>query len=178
MEWLTRLRRNRRAEFEELEIAQAISRARLIELFADPIPDVRLPGDPPAEATDAASATDSIAVVVPIEAPATAPITEADLPAPMGAGTASAPNAGDGIQAVVTMPAADAGVVCPTCSVVLDPPPRASRRCPVCRQRIVVRRRGGAVSLLTEAEAVAWDAARPVKRPAPDRPAKQGIAPG
>lgn len=41
--------------------------------------------------------------------------------------------------------------VCPYCAVALDPPPARSRRCPSCRQSIVVRRVDGRTVLLAEA---------------------------
>lgn len=64
-------------------------------------------------------------------------------------------------------------VACPYCGVALVPPPPRTRLCPSCRQRIVVRRVGGATSYLTQSAAAvaiaeqrrvaderAWSAAR------------------
>jgi len=42
---------------------------------------------------------------------------------------------------------------CPYCSKVLDPPPKGSRKCPICREKIVMRRH----KLLTESQASAFD---------------------
>ena len=42
-------------------------------------------------------------------------------------------------------------VTCPSCGVVLDPPPVRNRRCPACRQPIVVRRTDGRTVYLAEA---------------------------
>ncbi len=65
------------------------------------------------------------------------------------------------------------GLSCPSCAVLLDPPPVRNRLCPRCRQPIVVRRVDGRLALLTEAavqvfeaehqramDAHAWTAAR------------------
>jgi hypothetical protein len=41
-------------------------------------------------------------------------------------------------------------VACPYCAILLDPPPARSRRCPRCRQPIVVRRVGGRPVYLAE----------------------------
>lgn len=51
---------------------------------------------------------------------------------------------------------------CPYCGVVIDPPPARSRKCPDCRERIVVRTRrsDGAKVLLTEADAADFDEQR------------------
>ncbi len=42
---------------------------------------------------------------------------------------------------------------CPYCLKIIDPPPKQSRRCPLCRGRMVMRRH----KLLTEQQAVAFD---------------------
>jgi hypothetical protein len=47
---------------------------------------------------------------------------------------------------------------CPSCAVLLDPPPTASRRCPSCRSRIVVKRLQGGVLYLTDTAAAALEA--------------------
>ena len=44
-----------------------------------------------------------------------------------------------------------AGVRCPSCASLLDPPPERTRRCPYCREQIVVRRVDGRAVYLTEA---------------------------
>lgn len=49
---------------------------------------------------------------------------------------------------------------CPSCGILLDPPPGRSRRCPRCRERIVVRRRDGRLVLLAEAAVAVFDAER------------------
>jgi hypothetical protein len=49
---------------------------------------------------------------------------------------------------------------CPHCGCVLDPPPSGSRRCPECREQIVVRTREGQRFLLTPAGATRYDAER------------------
>ena len=40
---------------------------------------------------------------------------------------------------------------CPYCALLLDPPPESSRRCPRCRERIIVKRVDGRAIYLTEA---------------------------
>ncbi len=42
---------------------------------------------------------------------------------------------------------------CPYCMKIIDPPPKRSRRCPLCRERMVMRRH----KLLTESQAAAFD---------------------
>jgi hypothetical protein len=53
-----------------------------------------------------------------------------------------------------------AGVYCPYCASLLQPPPTATRRCPRCRQRIVVRRVGDRTIYLTEAAVPVFQAER------------------
>ncbi len=50
--------------------------------------------------------------------------------------------------------------VCPTCGFVLDPPPARDRRCPSCRQPIIVRRADGRIVLLTEGAVAIFDRER------------------
>jgi len=56
--------------------------------------------------------------------------------------------------------AAPAPVACPYCAGLLDPPPTASRRCPHCRQRVVVKRAEGRTIYLTEAAVPVFEAQR------------------
>ena len=49
---------------------------------------------------------------------------------------------------------------CPSCAVLLDPRPTASRRCRECRERIVVKRLEGGVLYLTAPAAAALEAAQ------------------
>jgi len=58
-------------------------------------------------------------------------------------------------------------VACPSCGVVLDPPPVRNRRCPSCRQPIVVRRLEGRTVYLAEAAVAVFEAER--KRQADER---------
>jgi hypothetical protein len=51
-------------------------------------------------------------------------------------------------------------VSCPYCALLLQPPPASSRRCPRCRQRIVVKRVDGRAVLLTEASVLVFNAER------------------
>ena len=53
-------------------------------------------------------------------------------------------------------------VACPYCGTVLDTPPKSSRKCPVCRDNIVVRTRrsDGTKLYLTENDAKVFDAER------------------
>lgn len=53
-----------------------------------------------------------------------------------------------------------AHVACPSCGLLLDPPPVSSRRCPRCRERIVVRRTEGRTVYLTEAAVTVFEAQR------------------
>lgn len=58
-------------------------------------------------------------------------------------------------------PAAEpAGLACPYCAYVIDPPPARNRRCPACRQEIIVRRVDGRVTLLTSAAVPIFEAER------------------
>jgi hypothetical protein len=52
------------------------------------------------------------------------------------------------------------GASCPYCAVLLQPPPEASRRCPRCRQRIVVKHVDRRAVYLTEAAVSVFDAER------------------
>lgn len=58
------------------------------------------------------------------------------------------------------VPTLAAGVACPNCGIALDPPPRSTRLCPSCRNRIVVRRSEGRVVYLTEAAVAIFEAER------------------
>ena len=51
-------------------------------------------------------------------------------------------------------------VACPHCGVVLDPPPKANRKCPDCREPIKVRTRDGAKLVFTPEGAVEYDRKR------------------
>ena len=57
-------------------------------------------------------------------------------------------------------PERPAPLACPYCAVLLDPPPARNRRCPGCRQAIVVRRVDGRLVLLTEAAVEVFEAER------------------
>jgi hypothetical protein len=49
---------------------------------------------------------------------------------------------------------------CPYCALLLQPPPKASRGCPRCRHRIIVKRVDGRAVYLTEAAVLSFDAER------------------
>lgn len=51
-------------------------------------------------------------------------------------------------------------VACPHCGVVLDPPPKANRKCPECREPIKVRTRNGEKLVFTPEGANAYDRKR------------------
>jgi len=53
-----------------------------------------------------------------------------------------------------------AALPCPSCAVLLDPPPVRNRLCPRCRQPIVVRHVDGRLALLTEAAVTIFEAER------------------
>lgn len=55
---------------------------------------------------------------------------------------------------------ADEAVACPSCGAPISPPPVRTRRCPSCRQAVVVRRAAGEYLRLTEAQAALFDAER------------------
>jgi hypothetical protein len=57
-------------------------------------------------------------------------------------------------------PAAPAAIACPSCARLVDPPPVRNRRCPHCREMIVVRRTGGRTVYLTEAAVEVFEAQR------------------
>lgn len=46
---------------------------------------------------------------------------------------------------------------CPHCGVVLDPPPKSNRKCPDCREQLVVRTRQGEKLVFTPAGAEQYD---------------------
>ena len=50
-------------------------------------------------------------------------------------------------------------IACPYCAALIDPPPR-TRRCPACRQPVIVRRTDGVAQYLTESSAAVRDAQR------------------
>ena len=52
------------------------------------------------------------------------------------------------------------GVACPSCGAWLVPPPRSSRRCPQCREPIIVRRTEGRTVYFTEAAVAVFEAER------------------
>jgi hypothetical protein len=49
---------------------------------------------------------------------------------------------------------------CPYCATLLDPAPQADRRCPRCRERIIVKRVDGRAVYLTEASVAVFEAER------------------
>jgi hypothetical protein len=55
-----------------------------------------------------------------------------------------------------------AAVACPYCGVILDPPPQRNRKCPACKESIIVRTRraDGAKVLLTAADGKEFDKQR------------------
>ncbi len=79
-----------------------------------------------------------------------------EVPGPAG-GTDVAPE-----EAAPPVPGAPPAtpVGCPSCAFLLDPPPTRNRRCPRCRQPIVVRRKDGRLVLLTEAAVLVFEAER------------------
>jgi len=58
------------------------------------------------------------------------------------------------------VPAAPAGIPCPSCARIVDPPPARARKCPHCRHLIVVRRTDGRTVYLTEAAVEVFEAER------------------
>jgi hypothetical protein len=65
-----------------------------------------------------------------------------------------------GVEPPSAVPQAQTGLACPSCAVLLDPPPARNRLCPRCRQPIVVRRVDGRLALLTEAAVEVFEAER------------------
>ena len=107
---------------------------------------------PPASAwsESVGPAPEAVGAPEPVSIAEHASDAEVDPPAEMDApgGDAALPDGSpdlDGAQAVAT------GVPCPSCAVILDPPPERTRRCPYCREQIVVRRVDGRAVYLTEA---------------------------
>ena len=64
------------------------------------------------------------------------------------------------VSAMPSTPTVAAVPYCPYCALRLDPPPRDSRRCTRCRQRIIVKRVDGRPVYLTEASVAVFDAER------------------
>jgi hypothetical protein len=58
------------------------------------------------------------------------------------------------------VPQRPTAVACPSCAVLLDPPPVRNRLCPQCRQPIVVRHVDGRLALLNEAAVRVFEAER------------------
>ncbi len=65
-----------------------------------------------------------------------------------------------GADAEETGPPRPEPVPCPYCATPLDPPPPRTRRCPSCRQQVIVRRADGLALYLTESSAAVMDAER------------------
>ncbi len=63
-------------------------------------------------------------------------------------------------QPPLIVPPPTVSVACPSCGVMLDPPPDHTRRCPRCRRQIVVRHSGGRAIYLTEAAVEVFEAER------------------
>ena len=103
---------------------------------------------PPKAAAAAAKAT-------PPRASASAP--KAARPARPTARRTPAP--GPGLAAAPPAPVVLAAL-CPYCALLLQPPPSANRRCPRCRQQIVVKHVEGRTAYLTEAAIAIFDAER------------------
>ena len=57
-------------------------------------------------------------------------------------------------------PVAAGAPYCPYCALLLEPPPDASRRCPRCRERIIVKRVDGRAIYLTEASVLVFESER------------------
>jgi hypothetical protein len=77
------------------------------------------------------------------------------------ADAAGAPNEpGHGPEAAAASHAPVVVATCPSCAVLLDPPPARTRRCPRCRHVIVVRRVDGRTVYLTEAAVEVFEAER------------------
>jgi len=72
---------------------------------------------------------------------------------------AAAEAAGAGTEVEPEVPRPDP-VPCPYCAALLDPPPPRTRRCPSCRQSVIVRRVEGAAVYLTESAAAVLEAER------------------
>lgn len=69
------------------------------------------------------------------------------------------PDAADGGEATALEDAADA-VPCPSCGFLVTPPPARTRRCPACREQIVVRRVDGRTVYLSESAITVFEAER------------------
>ena len=68
--------------------------------------------------------------------------------------TPVSPEAGVSVASLEHLPA------CPSCGYILDPPPERSRRCPSCRQQIVVRHADGRAVYLVESAVPIFDRER------------------
>ena len=98
----------------------------------------------------------------PVAATAQTP-TEATQPADMAAPAPPRPRPTrphPTAAAAVRRPVAAVAPYCPYCALLLDPPPESSRRCPRCRERIVVKRVDGRAIYLTEAAVLVFESER------------------
>lgn len=85
-------------------------------------------------------------------------VADQDEPAPEGAEPEPVPEPEPGLVEEAPSPAPVA--TCPYCAYTLDPPPERSRRCPSCRQPIVVRHSDGRTVLLVESAVQIFDRER------------------
>ena len=148
----------------------------------DPEPDAAIvpesvhePGPPPEEgpATDpgpafvvqAASAPAPIAPAEPDRPDERETVVPAPPPSRPATGTVRRPPATAGVAPTRSRRAGGANAAvpapyCPSCALLLSPPPQTSRRCPRCREKIVVKHVEGRAVYLTEAAVAVFDLER------------------
>ncbi len=115
---------------------------------------------PPVTAAPPATAARPAAPAPPVTAapPATAarpaaPAHPTALASPRPAASRSVPASAPAVAVVVA-------ALCPYCALLLQPPPTSGRRCPRCRQQIVVKHVDGRTAYLTEAAIAIFEAER------------------
>ena len=92
--------------------------------------------------------------VVPVPPPSRPSTGTVRRPAAMAGGAATRSRRAGGANPAVPAP------YCPSCALLLSPPPQTSRRCPRCREKIVVKHVDGRAVYLTEAAVAVFDLER------------------
>lgn len=125
-----------------------------------PAADLPQPGSVESEGHDATQ-SEAATAAQPVEELASAAATKTASRAddPVGASVAPSDEPGDR-TAVVPTPVVEAPAYCPYCATTLKPPPKTTRQCTQCRQRIMVRHVDGRTVYLAEAALPVFDAER------------------
>jgi hypothetical protein len=135
----------RRTETRPQEVRPKAAAAKALPAPAAPAKAVPAPAAPAPKSVPAGRAALKVAAVKP------------DRPARPAA---RRPPAADPARATARPGPVVIAALCPYCALFLQPPPSANRRCPRCRQAIVVKRTEGRTAYLTEAAVAIFEAER------------------